>query len=232
MTTGRTPVVRRAVLTKYPRRAPEVGLAVGPASQDPPSGEDGVVIGGFVERVGDPVPLIAPNGSMHRGEDLTAEALAALVRSASPTRVPDVCGVAVPAHWPSAAVEAMGRALPQMLVMSDAFAALTALQAHPGLPARGVVALCDFGATGTSITLADAADGYRRIGRTVRCDGFSGDLLDQALLRYVLSHADGEVSAEGTSAVRAPVWRDPDRTLRSGSPDPSWKCWPATLWTR
>ena len=40
-------------------------------------------------------------------------------------------------------------------------AALTALQHDPGVPTRGVIALCDFGGTGTSITLADAANGLR-----------------------------------------------------------------------
>ena len=30
----------------------------------------------------------------------------------------------------------------------------------PGVPTRGVIALCDFGGTGTSITLVDAANGF------------------------------------------------------------------------
>lgn len=49
-----------------------------------------------------------------------------------------------------------------------------------------MVALCDFGAAGSSITLADAAD-FAIIGETVRYADFSGDHADQALLNHILS---------------------------------------------
>ena len=54
--------------------------------------------------------------------------------------------VAVPAHWPAHVVDRLRALLPDVPVTSDATAALTALRAHPGLPARGIVALFDFGA--------------------------------------------------------------------------------------
>ena len=89
-------------------------------------------------------------------------------------------------HWP---------------VVSDASAALTALRANPGLPTHGVIVLCDFGGSGTSITLADAASEFAPIGHTVRFSDFSGDHLDQALLTHVVagfvdaSHADAASTA-------------------------------------
>ena len=49
------------------------------------------------------------------------------------------------------------RAQPLTLI-PDAAAALFAVRANPGIPARGTVAVCDFGGSGTSITL----DGRRR----------------------------------------------------------------------
>src|SRR5215217_9235637 len=52
---GRPPVMRRAVLTLFPDRAPEVGAP----AEDPALGQPGVVLSGFVDRVGDPVPLVA-----------------------------------------------------------------------------------------------------------------------------------------------------------------------------
>ncbi|KUI28537.1 molecular chaperone [Mycobacterium sp. IS-1742] len=159
----------------------------------------GSTITGFVDRVGDPVPLIAPDGSAHYGGQLAAAAIEAITRAAHPYRRPDSVAVAVPAHWSPTAVAALSAVIPQSTVVSDAVAALTALQANPGLPARGVVALCDFGASGTGITLADAGDGFRVIGETVRYDDFSGDLIDQAVLQHVL--ADLEVDPSGTSAV-------------------------------
>src|ERR1700742_4005435 len=57
---------------------------------------------GFVDRVGDPVPLIAPDGSEHRSEELLADALVAMAHAvtAGPPVAP-VSAVAVtgPAHW-------------------------------------------------------------------------------------------------------------------------------------
>ncbi|WP_396936120.1 Hsp70 family protein, partial [Mycolicibacterium sp.] len=187
----REPVVRPAVLTLFGDRRPEVGA---------PSG-GGLVITDFVDRVGDPVPLVAADGSAYRGEYLLAEAVEALTRAASPARRPDTTVLAVPAHWQRQALDALRRTVPGVRLVSDAVAALTAIQAHPGLPARGVVALCDFGATGTNLTLADAGAGFAPIGETVRYDEFSGDLIDQELLRHVLANLDSEPS--GTAAVAA-----------------------------
>ena len=50
-------------------------------------------------------------------------------------------------------------------MISDATAALTALRANPGLPTRGVIVLCDFGGSGTSITLANASSDYSAVRR-------------------------------------------------------------------
>ena len=89
------------------------------------------------------------------------------------------------------------------MVTSDAVAALTALRTHPGLPARGIVALVDFGATGTTITLADAAADFRTIGDAVRYDDFSGEVIDRAVLTHLLAGLDVDPSA--TSAVASLV---------------------------
>ena len=201
------PVVRRAVLTLFGHRPAEVGLP----SENPALTERGLVLTGFVDRVGDPVPIVANDGSTHRGELLLSEALETLVRSVSPARPPQFVGATVPAHWRSSVVDTLrsvvanspvlspnGAPLP---LVSDATAALTALQAQPGLPARGIVALCDFGATGTSITLADAARGFQHVGLTLRYEDFSGDLVDQSVLRHVLESL--EVDPSSTSAVMA-----------------------------
>lgn len=159
----------------------------------------GPVIGGFVERVGDPVPLVAADGSTHRAELLLAGAVEALTREVSPVRRPDVTVVAVPAHWRAGALDVARSALHGVRVVPDSVAALTAIQAYPGLPARGVVALCDLGASGTTLSLADAAAGFATIGTPVRYDEFSGDLIDQELLRHVLNTLDGD--AGSTAAV-------------------------------
>ncbi|PQP44911.1 Hsp70 family protein, partial [Mycolicibacterium austroafricanum] len=154
---------------------------------------------GFVDRVGDPVPLVAADGSRHYADRLAADAIEAATRLARPHRRPDVAAVAAPAHWPESAVAALRARMPHLTVVPDAVAALTAVHAERGLPARGVVVLCDFGATGSSITLVDAGDGMTVIGHTVRSDDFSGDLVDQLVLRHVVTGLDLDPS--GTSAV-------------------------------
>ena len=175
--TGGRPIVRPAAVTVRP----------------------GVTVTGFVDRVGDPVPMLAADGSAHRADRLAATAIEAATRQASPRHRPQLGAVAVPAHWSDGAFAALRTAAPHLLVVPDTTAALTAVAAGPGLPARGVVLLVDLGAGGTSITLADAGAGFAPIGPTVRSDEFSGDLVDQAVLRHVLDGLDLDPS--GTSAV-------------------------------
>lgn len=206
---GVPPVTRRAVLTLYPHRAPEVGLP----SENPNLNEPGLVLRGFVERVGDPVPLVAPDGSSHSADRLLLEALAAMALAAGVDAPTNDLVVAVPAYWSPAAVRALDAALrsdrrlapngvtPRLV--SDANTALTALQANPGLTAHGVVALLDFGASGTSVTLADAGKGFTPLGETLRYADFSGDQIDQALLTTVLAGIAnrGDADPSATAAV-------------------------------
>jgi hypothetical protein len=207
---GRATVTRQSVLTLYRHRPPEVGVP----SENPNIDERGLVITGFVDRVGDPVGIVAADGSAHRGEVLVADALRALLHTVTDRQPPaQPATVSHPAHWRPQVVEALRQAvaaLPEwsrsskpVALLSDATAALTALQADAGVPARGVIALCDFGGTGTGITLADAANGYEPIAPIVRHTDFSGDLIDQALLKHVIADLSsaGSVDVSGTSAI-------------------------------
>ena len=121
--------------------------------------------------------------------------------------------IAVPAYWGSATVRALSDALardpklaptgaPPRLV-SDAVAALIALQTEPGLTDDGAVVLLDFGGSGTSITLVDATGGFQPIGETVRYPEFSGDQIDQAVLSAVVAQVTGadDTDPAATAAV-------------------------------
>ena len=86
---GRPPVMRRAVLTLFSDRAPEVGVA----AENPALNQPGVVLSGFVERVGDPVPssprtaaLTAPNACSSKHSTRWPTRWAAVSRS--PSRCP------------------------------------------------------------------------------------------------------------------------------------------------
>ena len=204
---GRAAVTRSPVVTLYPHRPPEVGVP----SENPNLTERGLIITDFVDRVGDPVGIVAADGSTHLADKVLADALRAMLYTVgSPPAGP--VAVTYPAHWRPAAVDALRNALaavpefqvpnPAQLV-SDATAALTALQNDPGAPTRGVIALCDFGGTGTNVTLVDATNGFAPIGPTVRHTDLSGDLVDQALLTHVINDlsAAGTIDLSGTSAI-------------------------------
>ena len=168
---GGAPVTRKAVLTIFDHRAGEVGLP----EENPNLTEPGLVMRGFVERVGDRSPLVAADGTKYLGEALTVEALEAMARTVgygSPVTI------AIPAYWSerqSAALRDEFFAQPGLapngvppLLISDATAALMALRAKPGFPTDGVVALCDFGAGGTSVTLSNARSNFRADRPSVR----------------------------------------------------------------
>ncbi|WP_156687371.1 Hsp70 family protein, partial [Mycobacterium sp. Marseille-P9652] len=210
--TAENALTRKPVLTLYRERPPEVGVP----SENPKLNAPGAVLADFVDRVGDPYGVVAADGSVHRSEALIADALRALAYAVTGGgALPDSVAVSYPSHWESAAVDAVGGALSRvsewsnrarpLVLIPDAAAALFAVRANPGIPAGGTVAVCDFGGTGTSITLMDPAGDYRALAPTVRYPDFSGNLIDQALLTAVM----GNLPSTGTF--------DPATTLARGS---------------
>ncbi|VBA55826.1 Hsp70 family protein [Mycobacterium attenuatum] len=202
--TGSAPVTRSCALTLFSDRAPEVGTP----EENANVGGSGLTLSGFVERVGDADPLTAADGSTHSGEALTAvalDAMAGTVGYGAPV------AIAVPGHWGEHQVGALREALrghPALApgaippaFICDATAALAALYAKPGFPNDGIVVLCDFGSSGSSVTLADAASNFRQIAPTLRYPEFSGNQLDQMILRHLAQHtADGR-DADGTAPL-------------------------------
>lgn len=209
---------------------PVVGLSVGAATLAAVTADRAVTgrpvvtragcpIDGFTDRVGDPVGILAADGTTHSAAGLLAEALHGLARTAAAGRpVPAAVAVAYPGQWPTSSVEALRRALrrlqpwstesARLTLLPDYVAALTALRSDPasGLPARGVVAVCDVGASATTVTLVDATDGFRAIGPPLHYPDFSGDAVDRALLTHVLATAGTPPGGTGTSAI-APLTR-------------------------
>jgi molecular chaperone DnaK (HSP70) len=203
-------ITRKPVLTLFRQRPPEVGVP----SENPKLDEPGLVITDFVDQVGDPVAIEAADGSVHRSDALAADALRALAYTATGGRpLPESVAITYPAHWGRKAVDELGSALSRvsewsnrtrpLTLIPDAAAALFAVRANPGVPGAGIVAVCDFGGSGTSITLVDAAGEYQPLGPTVRYPDFSGELLDQALLTTVMANLPGTGSFDrsGTSAI-------------------------------
>jgi len=191
---GSAAVSRKSVLTIFDNRAGEVGLP----EENPNLNEPGLVMRGFVERVGDGSPLVAADGTKYLGAALTVEALEAMARTVG---YGTPIAIAIPAYWSerqSAALRDEFFAQPALapngvppLLISDATAALTALRTRPGFPTNGVVALCDFGAGGTSITLSNAASNFQQVGSSVRYGDFSGDEIDQLIANHLRASGSG-----------------------------------------
>ncbi|HZU49562.1 MAG TPA: hypothetical protein VFA16_20250, partial [Mycobacterium sp.] len=206
---GSPTVTRRAVLTLYPHRSPELGVPLEESSQP----ESGIRMTGFVDRVGDSNAVVSATGSDHDPALLLVEALDAMIAATGADASTSNIAIAAPAHWELQALRALQEALsthagfarigmPPRLV-SDAVTALTALNSQARLPADGVVALLDFGASGTSLTLADAASGFAPIAKTLRYPGFSGQAIDQALMMHALDGvgSTGQDDPASTAAV-------------------------------
>ncbi|ORV59444.1 molecular chaperone [Mycobacterium europaeum] len=203
---GSAPVVRSAVLTLFEHRPTEVGLP----EENPNLTGDGMVLRGFVERVGDRAPLVAPDGTKYLGEVLTVEAIEAMARTVG---YGAPITIAVPAYWSDAQFSALrdeffaqpdlARGGVSPVLVSDATAALAALRGSPGFPRAGVVALCDFGASGTSVTLMDAGSNFARIGPSVRYADFSGNAVDRLVLGRLQASDDTMADLGGTMRIGA-----------------------------
>ncbi|SPM33218.1 molecular chaperone [Mycobacterium rhizamassiliense] len=201
---GGDPVARRSVLTLFDQQPSEVGL---PEEHSNPAGA-GLVIRGFVERVGDRTPLVASDGTKYLGDALTVEALEVMARSVG---YGTPITIAVPAYWSDGQSEALREeffAQPGLTsdgapptLISDATAALAALRGEPEFPADGVVALCDFGAGGTTVTLANAGPDQAQIGASVRYAEFSGDAIDQLVLNHVRDNGSNPDTTGGLAST-------------------------------
>jgi hypothetical protein len=202
---GSPPITRTPVLTLFEHRPTEIGLP----EENPNLSEPGLVLRGFVERVGDRAPLVAPDGTKYLGAALTVEAIEAMARTAG---YGTPVTIAVPAYWSQAQSTALRDeffaqtdltrgGVPPALI-SDATAALAALRAQPGFPTDGIIALCDFGAGGTSVTLTNAASNFQQIGPSVRDTDFSGDAIDQLIVDHVRTAASDVTTADLASTAR------------------------------
>ncbi|MDQ2625981.1 MAG: Hsp70 family protein [Actinomycetota bacterium] len=193
-------ITRRPVLTLFRDRPSQIGMPSENSVGSVDLVERGLVVTDFVDRVGGREPVVAGDGSTHRAEQLLGDGLHALAYAATEGRpIPPAVAVSHPAHWSPEAIGALRTALGRVsewaqhpvTLISDTVAVLTALRSNPGLPDHGIIAVCDFGGSGSNITLVDARREYEPIGATRRMTTFSGDVIDQALLDHVVADLGG-----------------------------------------
>lgn len=199
---GSAPVTRSSVLTLFEQRPTEVGLP----EENPNLTAPGLVLRGFVERVGDRAPLVAADGTKYLGAALTVEAIEAMARTVG---YGTPISIAVPAYWSDEQFAALreeffaqselARGGVAPMLVSDATAAVAALRGTPGFPTDGVIALCDFGAGGITVTVMNAHAGFAPVGPAVRHTEFSGDAIDQLIVDHLLA-ADVSTAVLGGTA--------------------------------
>lgn len=178
------------MVTLFEHRPTEVGLP----EENPNLTAPGLVLRGFVERVGDRAPLVAADGTKYLGAALTVEAIEAMARTVG---YGTPISIAVPAYWSDEQFAALrdeffaqsdlARGGVAPMLVSDATAAVAALRGTPGFPADGVVALCDFGAGGTTVTVLDANAGFAPVAPAMRHTDFSGDAIDALIVDHLLA---------------------------------------------
>src|ERR1700748_230586 len=72
-------ITRKPVMTLFRERLPEIGVP----AENPRLDQPGLVITDFVDRVGDPIGIVAADGSVHRSEILAADGVRALAYAAT-----------------------------------------------------------------------------------------------------------------------------------------------------
>lgn len=205
---GKPAVIRRSVLTLYPHCAPKIGVL----GENPSLDQPGTFMSGFVERIGDSVALVSPDGSAHDPDLLMVEALDAMVVAAGADSSSSEIVIAVPAHWKPTAVQALRNGLRTHVgfvrsgmaprLVPDAVAAMAAANSELGIPADGVVGLLDFGASASYVTLMEAKSDFEPVCATMRYEDFSGNQIDQALMLHVIEElGPNGVDQAGTAAA-------------------------------
>lgn len=180
-------------------------VAVAPVVQVPAAGR--AMVGGatrqggggvyrdFTDRVGDPVPVIASDGTARLGADLVALTVAGLLAHATQGAPPAHLAIAHPAHWGRYELSVLHSALtttsaadvPTSLV-SAPIAAVTAAESAGSARRDEAVLVIDIGGAGTELTLLSAgADRPRQVLATSRVEDLGATALDRALARHILA---------------------------------------------
>ncbi|WP_156094995.1 Hsp70 family protein [Nocardia lijiangensis] len=175
----------------------DMAPTLAPLADDASSMAPGLAVNGFVDRVGDPIDLIAADGSAHRPEALVAGAVRYLTRySAGAFTGPPAIAATYPSHWKPHGVQALREALDRMdmtgvALVTEVDSVLARVESLRGLPDDGAVVVYDLGGNGLSVSVAR---GTQQIGSTIRSAEFGGSHIDDAIVQQVLRALDGELA--------------------------------------
>ncbi|MGC0365712.1 molecular chaperone HscA [Rhodococcus sp. 27YEA15] len=170
-----------------------------------PSVDDPAVVTEFVDRIGDPVPILAVDGSEHHAADLAAALVSALVDRARDVEPLDAVVLAHPVGWNRHTVLAMKAALMAAGVddahlVTEPEAIMAWLHASESVAGDGdgdgLTVIYDLGARSLDVTvMSTAAGGHEVLGKSIRSEDIGGDEFDHLvtvhLLDAISDHVDG-----------------------------------------
>ena len=153
--------------------------------------DDGSVITGFVERVGDPIPILAADGTEYRGEALAATAVGALVGQADGDEGTTVV-LAHPVAWNRHTTRTMESALDDAGVhgatlVAEPAAVMAWLAASGTAVNDGLTVVYDLGARSLDVTMMSTTGGRSEIfGKPLRSEDIGGDEFDHLVTVHLL----------------------------------------------
>ncbi|WP_280392583.1 Hsp70 family protein, partial [Nocardia brasiliensis] len=153
-----------------------------------------VLLEGFLARVGDPVDMLAEDGSAHSAADLVAAAVTCLMDEMDAgSRTPGSTVACHPAWWSGHTVDiqraAFDRAgLREVTLVPEPLAALRWLTATHGRRTDGAVVVYDLGATGLTVSVLRTGDQAGLLGAPLRSTDIAGAEFDLLTMRYVLAN--------------------------------------------
>ncbi|SUE15368.1 chaperone protein [Rhodococcus gordoniae] len=146
------------------------------------------VFSGYASRVGDPVGILAEDGSTYLGEDLVATTVGCLQHRTGTTEVPTM--LAHPATWSAHTVEALCAALVRAGITArtipEPIAAVRWLDATHGPLGDDVTVVYDLGARSLDVAVVQGGAQPRLLGRPLSSDDVSGDHFDHLVTTYLL----------------------------------------------
>ncbi|WP_051023173.1 Hsp70 family protein [Nocardia pneumoniae] len=156
-----------------------------------------VVLEGFLARVGDPVAILAEDGSSYSAPDLVATAIGCLIdENAADTgqSATEAIVACHPAWWSRHTVEiqrdALERAgLGEVTLVPEPTAAIRWLDAAHGRSGDGAVVVYDLGATGLTVSVVRTGEHASLLGTPLRNTDVAGAEFDLLTMRYVLANA-------------------------------------------
>ncbi|ATD69007.1 MULTISPECIES: Hsp70 family protein [Gordonia] len=175
--------------------------------------------GDFLDRVGDPVPVLDDHGQSRPAAQIHAEAIVALV-----TRLDlgddSVAHLTVvhPDTWTSQAVDEARAALlarddvltGEISWVAESRATLAAVEHHEGAFGEGLVISYDLGASALTVTVLATGDEPRVVSRPLRLDSVSGNEFDRLLLGHTL-RVTGVAAGLADPGAASPVLDDLSR---------------------